>query len=1098
MSSMRSLSAILRSGNFAAGAHSAFGSVGKVRPAPRSPQRTESTQPHQTLSGCAALVLHEYASLLRALGWSPRIMYPLILAPGVGDGNHFANQPRLAHTSFTCDPGNPTDARQARAHAASDILFTPSATVNSCRHSQAIMVTRKPVAPAVDTAQASASKGGAPPYPTTPTSGEPNTTSSVYSEDLKTSPAFDLIDMQEARTKKRRDSDVSSHGTWDSDDTDGEDDEKDDFVEVPKPLQLRSSQQNIKDEAKKEPELPPILRPGPATATAAAALGTKNEQQKYREEAQSNPWQLESNNPYNKQNGLVESSSHTSNENSQPGGLWQQPAHAPPHPPSQAPPPPPAPAELPAVRSPTEELAQMQLEAGPLATPSYEIAETLPVPAQGQPPLAPVSHTSQALHASNPWAEDKGQQPPPPQKEALPPSHPQQPPSGAPYPEDDYLPPPGPLPQPQPQHQYAPPPAPQPAHSPGPLIDHAEPSAPQQPPPISTHIPASTSQESAPESPNTRDRRQRSEHYQIKHVNWLDNGKLRQAPVITQNLNGPCPLLALVNALVLSTPPDLDTALIEALRTREQVSLGLLLDAVFDELMSGRRGETAHQLPDVSELYSFLLALHTGMNVNPRFVTPVQAPRGSFDGHPAAMNSVHPIERAQNKPGCFEETREMRLYSTFNIPLIHGWTAPRGTPAYDAFERSAPTFEDAQNIQFAEAELEDKLRAEGLSFQEQQTLEDIQTIKSFLQNWPTQLTDHGLETISQSLLPGQTAILFRNDHFSTLYKEPKHGALMTLVTDAGYSSHAEIVWESLVDVNGAASEYFSGDFRSVSHGQDSRLNQGNSGGGNEGWQTVQRRTQRQQTSDAEVPPPLPGPRPHSRTPNEDLGASTAGTGQRTASEQEDHDLALALQLQEEEEDQQRQLDARRRREQELSEQFLSTESNGEQRPAIPPRRNQHRSPRGSSTNIPVSQRPSGPAGRPPVHRPGQSSDPDAPPSYEQSASDRPYRPAGATAPPTQGNPLNTLDHLRRTSAHAQQSSTSVNSTSGHGRRQSQNNRVPRRQSGMGSNGVPNGPAPPYGRVQGAANLKDTEERRMGCGKAKESTCNDIHGVMSDG
>ncbi|KAF2206368.1 hypothetical protein CERZMDRAFT_10946, partial [Cercospora zeae-maydis SCOH1-5] len=281
--------------------------------------------------------------------------------------------------------------------------------------------------------------------------------------------------------------------------------------------------------------------------------------------------------------------------------------------------------------------------------------------------------------------------------------------------------------------------------------------------------------------------RKRNEHYQIKHINWQDRDKMRSSPILTQNENGPCPLLALVNALVLSTPLDMDTPLVETLRTREQVSLGLLLDAVFDELMSGRRGDTAHNLPDVSELYAFLLALHTGMNVNPRF-------------------------RAQSKPGSFEETREMRLYSTFNIPLIHGWIPPRESPVYYAFDRNAKTFEDAQNIQFAEAELEHKQQTEGLNFQEQQLLEDIMTIRSFLNNWPTQLTDHGLDCISHSLDSGQIAILFRNDHFSTLYKEPRHGALMTLVTDQGYGSHAEIVWESLVDVNGAASEHFSGDF----------------------------------------------------------------------------------------------------------------------------------------------------------------------------------------------------------------------------------------------------------------------------------------------
>lgn len=438
----------------------------------------------------------------------------------------------------------------------------------------------------------------------------------------------------------------------------------------------------------------------------------------------------------------------------------------------------------------------------------------------------------------------------------------------------------------------------------------------------------------------------------------------------------------------------------------------------------------------------------------------------------------------------------MRLYSTFSIPLIHGWTAPKDTPAYSAFERSAKTFEDAQNIQFAEAELEDKLRSEGLSFQEQQTLEDIQMIKQFLQNWPTQLTDHGLETISSSLQPGQVAILFRNDHFSTLYKEPKHGALMTLVTDAGYSSHDEIVWESLVDVNGAASEMFSGDFRTVSHGQDARLNQSSSAGGSEGWQTVgdsrsryhdQRPSGSSNTvvhnaaASEDTPPPLPGPRPVSQRTSDNIdGASGSQPPVLSASEQEDHDLALALQLQEEEEDQRRQAEERRRREQQLSEQFLSSE---ERPPQIPPRRNQGG--RGGSTiNIPVTgRRTTGPSARPAVNRPADEGNPDAPPTYEQSASDRPYRPAGATAPPTQGNPLNALDALRRQqNGFAQQSTTSVNSAgmhSQHGRRPS-SSRIQRRSSQMAGGPGQGAPAPAYpGRpqVQGAANLKDTQDER---------------------
>lgn len=954
------------------------------------------------------------------------------------------------------------------------------------------MVTRKPVGPPLSTAEASSSSS-APPYPTTPTNEEPKTASSVYSEDLKNSPAFDLIDMNEARERpQRRDSDVSSHGTWDSDGTERDDDTPEDDVEVPKPLNFRASQQNMQEEVKKEErsnEIPAILKPGPANGVHHG-VGTKAaESKQYEEESQGNPWQLESNNPYLQksqqrtgQNGYMENSQK----------VWEQPAqrqHDPPAP-SQAPPAPPQapppvpPVELSAIKTPTDELSRMSLgdhRDSSATAASWETAEILNVPQKGRSPLSPVtkvpSAEAQAFPSSNPWSESASNSVPPPMappKESL-----------MPEPTPSYN---------QSETQYAPPPGPPPGQA-SQLIDHQEP---PRPPPISTqaHAPSPIrSPEPGLETPGTRDKRKRNEIYQIKHVNWYDSasGKagMRRSPVLTQNENGPCPLLALVNALVLSTPAGLDTPLTEALRTRETISLGFLLDGVFDELMSGRRGDTAHQLPDVGDLYAFLLALHTGMNVNPRFITPAATPRGSLDGHPPELHGIHPSERSQYKPGCFEETREMRLYSTFNIPLIHGWTAPKDTPVYQAFSRAAQTFEDAQNIQFAEPELEDKLRSEGLDFKEQQLLEDIQTIKSFLQTWPTQLTDYGLETISKSLQPGQIAILFRNDHFSTLYKEPRHGALMTLVTDAGYSSHDEIVWESLVDVNGAASEMFSGDFRVVSHGQDARLNQSSSGGGDEGWQTAQSRSRyhKQRPSHAanngrtqeEAAPPLPGPRPTSQRTEEDLGLPP-GT-QRKTSEQEDHDLALALQMQEEEEEQHRQADARRRREQELSEQFLSNE---ERPPAIPPRRNQNQGGRNSTTNVPVTGGPgrnNGPSARPAVSRPGATDDPDAPPTYEQSASDRPYRPAGATAPPTQGNPLTTLDALRRQqSAYAQQSSTSVNSAGmnpQHGRRTSQGaNRIQRRSSQLQG-----GQVPPYspGRPQqqhvaGAPTIRDADDR----------------------
>jgi hypothetical protein len=415
--------------------------------------------------------------------------------------------------------------------------------------------------------------------------------------------------------------------------------------------------------------------------------------------------------------------------------------------------------------------------------------------------------------------------------------------------------------------------------------------------------------------------KQKKETYEIKKITWHDSTAAknpRTSPILVQNANGPCPLLALVNALTLSTPADTETALVETLQSREQVSLGLLLEAVIDELMSARRGDTAQALPDVHDLYYFLITLHTGMNVNPRFLPTPPSKKASDPRN--SMSHVHPAEREEAIPGTFEETREMRLYSTFTIPLIHGWLPAHDSPEYIAMKRSAPSYEDAQNLMFHEEELEDKLEREGLSFEEQATLEDISTIKAFFNTAATQLTAFGLETITTSLAPGAVAILFRNDHFSTLYRHPDTLQLLQLVTDMGYAGHEEVVWESLLDVNGENAEFFSGDFRLVGGAPSSPAQSYSrtSSQSNAQWTPVRGRNQGRSRS-ARTPSPHHG---SSQTPGSPI------------TEQEDHDLALALQLQEEEEERHRDELERRRRETELSQQYIEQQGS-QQRNSIP-------------------------------------------------------------------------------------------------------------------------------------------------------------------
>ncbi|ETS84743.1 hypothetical protein PFICI_02768 [Pestalotiopsis fici W106-1] len=522
------------------------------------------------------------------------------------------------------------------------------------------------------------------------------------------------------------------------------------------------------------------------------------------------------------------------------------------------------------------------------------------------------------------------------------------------------------------------------------------------PPPLPPRRAESPTQPATTTTSNATDR---TETYQIKNINWFDanaSQNPRRSPILIQNVNGPCPLVALVNALTLTTPADLpNTVLVETLRTREQISLNLLLEAVFDELMSPRRTKSDAALPDVSELYAFLKGLHTGMNVNPRYVPTPEL----VNLHKRNSTHVHPSERDDTVPGTFEDTRDMKLYSTFSIPLIHGWLPRNDDPAYAAFSRQATSYDEAQNLMFREEELEDKLSnsSAGLTEQEQQIYQDIITIRSWLSSSATQLTRWGLTVITKSIQPGTFAILFRNDHFSALYRHPQTHQLFSLVTDAGFYTHDEIVWESLVDVNGERTEFFSGDFRLVG-GPEQGLSQNvqehwydadDSGAQGGEWQTVRNRNGRNAQGRSDPP-----------------GSPMSGDH-----EQEDRDLALALQLQEEEDERHRNEQAARRRESQLSEQFIEQQGRGgtartgplgrggnarggSVRGGLAPARTSS-----ASINVPVRGGSNTARGGRPVqqvrplvppvnttHRPTNPEDEDAPPSYEQASRAEPYVP----------------------------------------------------------------------------------------------------------
>lgn len=318
--------------------------------------------------------------------------------------------------------------------------------------------------------------------------------------------------------------------------------------------------------------------------------------------------------------------------------------------------------------------------------------------------------------------------------------------------------------------------------------------------------------------------------------------------------------------------------------------------------------------------------------------------------------------------GTFQQTHDMQSYSTFGIPLVHGWLASWSSPEHAAMTRLAQYHEDIQLLPFRQQDYEDRImRGDSLTADEERIMADIETIQNFVQiENVTQLSPFGLTQLSTQLAPGSISILFRNDHFSTLYKHPQSQNLYTLVTDAGYANHAEVVWESLVDVTGFNSQLLAGDFRVVSHDPP-----------------------RSAGSESPVGPAVP-PRPNVTT---SISPSSAETPRRPLSRQEqsdaDYAFALSLQFQEEE---------RRERTEDQSSRDVPTAT------PPPPRAHRHSVPVRFSgpavhmDNPPTRTSSTGLRARPP---PGSSgaNDPHAPPPpYERSPSGAPFSPSSPAGP----------------------------------------------------------------------------------------------------
>lgn len=242
--------------------------------------------------------------------------------------------------------------------------------------------------------------------------------------------------------------------------------------------------------------------------------------------------------------------------------------------------------------------------------------------------------------------------------------------------------------------------------------------------------------------------------YHIKWIQW----KEENTPIITQNENGPCPLLAILNVLLLAwkvkLPPMME--IITAEQLMEYLG-DYMLDAKPKEISEIQR---LNYEQNMSDAMAILHKLQTGLDVNVKF-TGVRV---------------------------FEYTPECIVFDLLDIPLYHGWLVD---PQIDDIVKAVGNCSYNQLVEkiiSCKQSDSSELVSEGF------------VAEQFLNNTATQLTYHGLCELTSTVQEGELCVFFRNNHFSTMTKYK--GLLYLLVTDQGFLTEEKVVWESLHNVDG--------------------------------------------------------------------------------------------------------------------------------------------------------------------------------------------------------------------------------------------------------------------------------------------------------
>eukprot|EP00598_Pedospumella_elongata_P005000 CAMPEP_0184968484 /NCGR_PEP_ID=MMETSP1098-20130426/1537_1 /TAXON_ID=89044 /ORGANISM="Spumella elongata, Strain CCAP 955/1" /LENGTH=351 /DNA_ID=CAMNT_0027490103 /DNA_START=79 /DNA_END=1131 /DNA_ORIENTATION=- len=277
----------------------------------------------------------------------------------------------------------------------------------------------------------------------------------------------------------------------------------------------------------------------------------------------------------------------------------------------------------------------------------------------------------------------------------------------------------------------------------------------------------------------------------VKPINFLG----RPCVIICQNQNGPCPLLAIANILLLQDKISISSDV-------SIISLAELTQIVANAILE-KIGQSS--LPEHVKLVESVL------NILPKLA------RGL---------DLNVIFSGVNK---FEFTEELSVFDALGIQLLHGWICdPNDIPASAlignlSYNHLIFRLVEYKSLSLARKEAEAEDNTAGLPIGGESEGPDSKSakvepkkdihelrrdgalIEKFLADTAGQFTYPGMLALYSTMQDRQFAVFFRNNHFSTMYFY--NGQLFTLITDLGYLHEPSVVWELLDHIDGNSEFY---------------------------------------------------------------------------------------------------------------------------------------------------------------------------------------------------------------------------------------------------------------------------------------------------